>query len=188
MEPFSDLTPEEDFLYSNNHLWCQKQPSALWHIGIDAFAARLFSYVHEFVFPTCGRQYSQASILLWVNSPAGMIGVRTPLPIYVIGINQAVREEPRIMLSDPQHTGWLLEGRLSPEENGHHMIPPQAIADRWYQDLEWLRTQVKSRIEQDIGSAAGDTLQDGGVYMHDLSHLLGINGYQHLLQKIMELR
>lgn len=187
--PFRELRPDPGYLYTTNHLWLKQRSGQSWRMGLDSFAARLFAHVHELVFPVPGRFHPAGSYLLWVNNPAGMIALRSPLPFLVMAINSRVREEPRILLADPQHDGWLLEGRCSPEENEDAFIPHPSLADWWHKSIDWLCEELQERVEQAMmNPALGETLQDGGLYIHDLSHILGTAGYRELLQRVLELK
>lgn len=189
MAPFRELRPDPDCLYTTNHLWLKQRSAQSWRMGMDSFAARLFAHVHELVFPVPGRFHPAGSYLLWVNNPAGMIALRSPLPFLVMAINSRVREEPRILLADPQHDGWLLEGRCSPEENEDAIIPHPSLADWWHKSINWLSEGLQERVEQAMmNPALGETLQNGGLYIHDLSHILGTAGYWELLQRVLELK
>ncbi len=186
--PFRELRPDPDCLYTTNHLWLKQRSTQSWRMGMDAFAARLFAHVHELIFPVPGHFHLTGSYLLWVNNPAGMIAMRSPLTFLVMAINSRVREEPRILLADPQQDGWLLEGRCSPEENEAAIIPHTSLADWWLRDINWLAEELQERVGRALmNPALGETLQDGGLYIHDLSHILGTAGHRELLQQAMEL-
>lgn len=188
LAPFQELQPAQDYQYTSNHLWFKLQEPEVWRIGLDQFAALLLGHIHEVIFPLCGSLHSTGSRLVWVTNPVGMVAIPAPLPVLVLAMNQRVRQEPRLIVSDPMRSGWLIEGQLNVDTESTHIISDQSLARWWRSELDWLTDEVSKRLHQATDPVLGKTLPDGGQVLSDLPGSLGSTSYRELLEQVTKLK
>lgn len=187
MEPFRRIQVVPDRLYSRNHLWLQKKSPHSWRLGLDLFAATILGQVSEIIYPSYGGFQVHGSQLLWINHIDGMILVRSPVATKSLQINKQLRDFPSLLLADPLGDGWLVDGDFQVEEDSEYLIPSQ-ILSRWLaQEIEWLFQVLRLQLLNKTKFLAGETLEDGGIYVTDIGTALGPVTHRDLVNRVINL-
>jgi glycine cleavage system H protein len=187
MEPFKHIQLDPDRHYSRNHLWLQRQNHRRWRLGLDLFSAGILGQVSEIIYPTYKNSQQRGSQLLWINCMNGMIMIRSPVAVTALQKNQQLRDNPSLLLADPQGEGWLVDGEFRIDEHSEYIIPNHLSA-RWMgQELEWLCQELRQQILNKIEHGMGETLEDGGVYVTDIYTALGPLAHRDLMNRVINL-
>ncbi|UCD37589.1 MAG: hypothetical protein JSW54_12290 [Fidelibacterota bacterium] len=184
---FTRLEPDPALTYSRNHMWFIQQTPHSWRAGLDLMASRTISQVTEIIFPSYQGSLSRASPLLWIYHLDSMIVLRSPTQASALHANRKLRDCPSLLLADPQGEGWLLEGEFQIEQEQTYLIPKQALAGWFQQEVEWFIKEIKMQLIKQLNQPVGETLSDGGQYVTDICSALGPVTHHNLLQNLMNL-
>lgn len=110
-----------DRLYSENHLWLQKQADG-YRVGFTAYSVRLLQDVYFLdwsIDPQTGVREKQE--IGEVESSKALSSLYAPAKGTVLDFNQAVLDDPSTINTDNYGNGWLFQFRteaelLSPDE------------------------------------------------------------------------
>jgi glycine cleavage system H protein len=157
-----DISVPGHLLYSSNHMWFDPGAGETWHVGIDAFLAKVLGTVERITFLTT-RGSGRPTAVLTVR---GMdLQIVFPCMLPVASAHEYLRARPAALTSDPYGEGWLFEGNKA-EARGLLNAPAAA---------EWMRGEV-DRLSEFVGYRRSPTdhatCADGGVFVSGLlAHL-----------------
>jgi glycine cleavage system H lipoate-binding protein len=153
--------------YSANHLWCDLGADAVFHIGMDAFAAKVFGSAERLSFITqTGLHYPTA--LLTVKGVD--LQFVFPHQVMVTKTNAYLRTNPGKLFSHPYSLGWLFEG-INPRfpESHTDVSPPQGLA-KGAAAIGWMKEECKrmTALAHEFNSrpdrAGRVSMADGGTF------------------------
>ncbi|HLY16350.1 MAG TPA: hypothetical protein VKR61_03965 [Bryobacteraceae bacterium] len=150
--------------YSANHMWLDAAKGGSYHLGLDAFLARVFGAVESITF------LAQTS----VHRPSAVLTVRGvdlelvfPNPILLTASNLYLRAKPAKLTADPYGMGWLFQGAQLPGQ-------PSVTAGLVCGDaiLPWMEREI-DRMSAFLADCrfsrhAARAMNDGGVFSPDL--------------------
>jgi glycine cleavage system H lipoate-binding protein len=93
--------------FAPSHTWLALASDGVCHIGVDAFLARTLGGIDRVQFVTTKGLERPAAVLTVrdVN-----VTVSFPNPVFITGVNGALRADPARLARDPYGLGWLFEG------------------------------------------------------------------------------
>jgi glycine cleavage system H lipoate-binding protein len=92
--------------YAPNHMWVDVSEDGYCHVGIDAFAARVFGAIDRITF-VAQRTLNRPIAVLGTNG----VDVQMVFPnaLHLVTSNVYLRTSPGKLTSDPYGAGWLFE-------------------------------------------------------------------------------
>lgn len=162
--------------YTPNHLWLDCSADLVFHIGIDAFAARAIGGADRLSFITQKGLHYPTAVLTVKGVDLQMV---FPRQILVTRTNSYLRTNPAKVFSHPYSLGWLFEGTVAPGGDPGLMPSPVegtitgASAGRWMKDecrrMNTLTHELSARPDRSgrVFMADGGTFVDG--LMQELS-------------------
>jgi glycine cleavage system H protein len=102
----------EDLAYSREHEWVRVDGSKAT-IGITSFAADELGDIVFVELPEVGTSVSQFGTFGVVESVKAVSDLYSPVSGEVTEVNDALRDAPELMNSDPFGEGWIMRVELS---------------------------------------------------------------------------
>ncbi len=171
--------------YSPNHMWADYDEDGTFHIGIDAFLAKVLGNVDRLAFaPTTGEH--NPSVCLTVNGVD--LQMMFPRQLTVTSTNSHLRADPRSVVSDPYTLGWLFEGKWTNASARPEKLPEDAhrsadqglirgkVAKTWMQEETRRLTEfVSNRISHEESTydiKSKRLMADGGMFTEHFMNYL----------------
>jgi glycine cleavage system H protein len=98
----------DDLRYSRDHVWVRVGGHAAT-IGITDFAVRQLGEIVSVELATAGDQLDASDPFGTVESVKAVIEVFMPLSGAISALNEAVKEDPELVNTDPYGRGWLVQ-------------------------------------------------------------------------------
>jgi glycine cleavage system H protein len=114
-EERSDMSYPDDLRYSREHEWVRVDGSR-GTIGITSFAADELGDIVFVELPEVGATLKQFDTFGVVESVKAVSDLYAPVSGEVVEVNEALRETPELLNSDPFGEGWI--ARLELAETG----------------------------------------------------------------------
>ena len=100
--------------FTASHEWVQNKPEGVV-IGISNHAATEIGEVLHVALPEAGDRLERDDVLVEIESAKSIHEIPTPLSGTVVGINQALIDDPGLLHRSPEDEGWLII--LAADEN-----------------------------------------------------------------------
>ncbi|BBX43201.1 glycine cleavage system protein GcvH [Mycobacterium simiae] len=98
-----------DLKYTEEHEWVQRTGDDTVRIGITDYAQSALGDVVFVQLPDVGSEVTAGESFGEVESTKSVSDLFSPITATVVAINGDLRENPRLVNSDPYGAGWLLE-------------------------------------------------------------------------------
>ncbi len=102
----------DDLRYSKEHEWVRVEGSRAT-IGITSFAADELGDIVFVEVPDVGSSLSQFATFGVVESVKAVSDLFSPISGEVVEVNEALRESPELLNSDPFGEGWIAKVELA---------------------------------------------------------------------------
>lgn len=102
----------DDLAYSREHEWVRADGTRAT-IGITSFAADELGDIVFVELPEVGAQLSQFATFGVVESVKAVSDLYAPISGEVVEVNDALRDSPELLNSDPFGEGWIARVELS---------------------------------------------------------------------------
>ena len=107
-------THPDDLRYSKEHEWVRAD-GAQATIGITSFAADELGDIVFVELPEPGSQISQFGAFGVIESVKAVSDLYAPVSGEVVEVNEALRDRPELVNSDPYGEGWIAKVSLADE-------------------------------------------------------------------------
>ena len=118
----------DDLAYSREHEWVRVNGSEAT-IGITSFAAEELGDIVFVELPEVGTALSQFGTFGVVESVKAVSDLYAPVSGEVTEVNEALRDAPELVNSDPFGEGWLMKVALSDSSELDALMDAGAYAD-----------------------------------------------------------
>ena len=118
----------DDLAYSREHEWVRVNGSEAT-IGITSFAAEELGDIVFVELPEIGTALSQFGTFGVVESVKAVSDLYAPVSGEVTEVNEALRDAPELVNSDPFGEGWLMKVSLSDSSELDALMDAGAYAD-----------------------------------------------------------
>jgi glycine cleavage system H protein len=118
----------EDLAYSREHEWVRVDGSKAT-IGITSFAADELGDIVFVELPDVGASLSQFGTFGVVESVKAVSDLYSPVSGEVVEVNDALRDAPELMNSDPFGEGWIARVELSDPGEIDALMDAEAYAN-----------------------------------------------------------
>jgi glycine cleavage system H lipoate-binding protein len=136
--------------YAPGHAWLKWGRGSQARVGIDGLAARIVSDVDRVELPRVGTTLSQGALAARLHCGERQAPVLAPVEGRVTRVNDAVRQDPTLLSTDPYGRGWLYAVETSSPEPA---LPHGGPAQEWFQREG---DRLTRWLEHDLGLAAAD--------------------------------
>ena len=117
----------DDLAYSREHEWVRVDGSRAT-IGITSFAADELGDIVFVELPEVGTGLSQFGTFGVVESVKAVSDLYAPVSGEVVEVNEALREAPELMNSDPFGEGWIARVDLADRSELEQLLDAEAYA------------------------------------------------------------
>jgi glycine cleavage system H protein len=118
----------DDLRYSKEHEWVRADGTRAT-IGITSFAADELGDIVFVELPEVGASLKQFETFGVVESVKAVSDLYSPLSGEVVEVNEALREGPELLNSDPFGEGWILKVELADTAEIDALMDAAAYAD-----------------------------------------------------------
>ncbi len=99
--------------YTNDHEWIAASEGGVATVGITTQAQAALGDVVFVELPEVGKTYKPGDIAGVIESVKAAADVYMPISGEVTEVNEALRESPTLLNTDPMTTGWVFKMKLS---------------------------------------------------------------------------
>jgi len=118
----------DDLVYSREHEWVRADGSRAT-IGITSFAADELGDIVFVEMPEVGTRLTQFATFGVVESVKAVSDLYAPISGEVVEINEALRDTPELLNSDPFGEGWIARVELSDRAEVDALLSADAYAE-----------------------------------------------------------
>jgi glycine cleavage system H protein len=118
----------DDLRYSKEHEWVRAQDEAAT-IGITSFAADELGDIVFVELPEVGATMTQFAAFGVVESVKAVSDLYAPVSGEVVEVNDALRDAPELLNSDPFGEGWIAKVTLADAADLERLMDAAAYAD-----------------------------------------------------------
>jgi glycine cleavage system H protein len=119
-----------DLMYTREHEWLRREDDAGVTIGITDHAQSALGDLVYVELPEVGRELDVGGDMAVVESVKAASDVFAPISGTVVGVNEALGDDPEKINADPYGDGWIVKLKLRGEFDNGELLTPDA-----YQDL-----------------------------------------------------
>ena len=119
-----------DLMYTREHEWLRREDDGSVTIGITDHAQSALGDLVFVELPEVGQELDTGGDMAVVESVKAASDVLSPISGTVIGVNEALGDDPEKINADPYGDGWIVKLRLGGEFDNGELLTPGA-----YQDL-----------------------------------------------------
>lgn len=105
--------PEDLYYLIDRHVWVRPSPDGPVTVGVDDVARHLAGTIIAVTPKRAGRMVPKGQSLATLESSKWVGPVPAPVSGEIVEVNEAVRQNPRIVNEDPYGDGWLVRLRPS---------------------------------------------------------------------------
>jgi glycine cleavage system H protein len=118
----------DDLVYSREHEWVRADGSRAT-IGITSFAADELGDIVFVEMPEVGTRLTQFATFGVVESVKAVSDLYAPISGEVVEINEALRDTPELLNSDPFGEGWIARVEMSDRAEVDALLSADAYAE-----------------------------------------------------------
>jgi glycine cleavage system H protein len=122
------VSSPDDLRYSKEHEWVRAQDEAAT-IGITSFAADELGDIVFVELPEVGATLTQFAAFGVVESVKAVSDLYAPVSGEVVEVNDALRDAPELLNSDPFGEGWIAKVTLADAADLERLMDAVAYAD-----------------------------------------------------------
>lgn len=165
--------------YHPKHLWVRIDGPSRVAIGLDRLSASVFPKIKSIVFPKPGDKFLQDEVFCHIIEERGIAPLSSPISGTVISLNGSLKNEPQLLVEDPEGDGYLLKMKPENVERDIKKLLSGRDAISWLKREERKLVRILSSLDRRV---PGETMQDGGTFFP--SAISGINerDYQVLIE------
>jgi len=181
----SALLFPDDRRYHPTHTWVMLAGHDLVRIGLDAVATSLAGEASSVVLPVEGALMAPGAAGCWLVDESGTLPLRMPVSGTVARANGLLRNHPRLVITDPYGSGWLVEVVCAdPERVVAGLEPASEARARAQDELRSFESALAALAVSGTGEV-GATLADGGERLRDWRRILGPARYRREVLRLV---
>jgi glycine cleavage system H lipoate-binding protein len=153
-------------------------------LGVEPGLAQLLPPVKSVVLPHPGQAIKADSFSCWLVLEGGTLPLKLPVAGTVTAVNPLLADAPHRVNGGIAADGWLFE--FTPDDRAafrRGFLEPGEDGPRYVADLDTFR-RLAIECLHPKGVRAGQTLQDGGRFVDDLSTMIGPFKYLQILRRV----
>jgi glycine cleavage system H protein len=183
--PPSGIIFPDDRRYHPTHTWAMVVGGNLVRIGLDAVATWLAGEASSVVLPVEGAVMAPGAVGCWLVDESGTLPLRMPVNGTVARANALLRTQPRLAITDPYGSGWLVEAACAdPETVVAGLEPAERARARAQDELRAFESALAELAAHGTGEV-GATLADGGERLRDWRRILGPARYRREVLRLV---
>lgn len=118
-----------DLMYTREHEWLRREDDGSVTIGITDHAQSALGDLVYVELPEVGQELDTGGDMAVVESVKAASDVLSPISGTVIGVNEALGDDPEKINADPYGDGWIVKLRLGGEFDNGELLTPGAYQD-----------------------------------------------------------
>ena len=123
-----------DVMLRPDHLWARVEESDEVCVGVDDLAQAALGPVGEVDLPPRGLNIRRGEPLLRLRRGTRSVSFRAPVTGTVLGINEALRSQPRLVNEEPYAAGWVIRIRTDDLRKDRRLLLDGPRAMAWFHE------------------------------------------------------
>lgn len=141
---FHTLLPA-NYCYTTGHFWLSQQPDQVWRVGLTKFAIRMLGEMVDYNFQAVpGGQVEIGQVIGSIECFKAMSDLYCVAEGQFLGANDALRDQGKLLSTQPYDGGWLYEVRGTPDVAA---LDVQGYQEHLDGVIEKLREKYKDEAE-----------------------------------------
>lgn len=120
------------FYDPDTHMWVLMKPDGLVRIGLDALTADTYGSLAQLVVSAPGTPLDRGDPFGSLEAAKFVGPLSSPLSGLVAAVNQAVLDDPELVLRAPYDEGWLVELDPTELEDEGGLLVGDDVAHTWF--------------------------------------------------------
>lgn len=171
--------------YHPRHSWARIEQGGRVRVGLDDFGQKLAGRFYSVLLPALGTEVGPGCANWRIVHSAGETVLTTPIRGVVEERNDRLSQLPSLVNRDPYGSGAAFVVKPADLEGDLKGLYYGRQVERWCEDeVESLHSELLRLMEQHA-PVLGQTLQDGGVHIEDLSAEIGAPELQRLINRFL---
>lgn len=182
--PVAECLPD-DRIYCPGHTWLQAGPDdpTVWRFGLDPFGAATLGRNPRFRWAQPGSLLSTGKPACTIRFAGGSVTLHVPVPCQLARANDALRDHPEYLRTDPCGLGWIAELRITDFGRLPDFLSPTAASDGIRADIARFRHAIAFELLSRVGASIAPLR--AGRTLSDLPRLVGARRYRRLLREFV---
>lgn len=171
--------------YHRRHAWMRIEEGGRVRVGLDDFGQRLVGRVYSIGLPPTGSRVRLGQPVWTIVHRAGETDLCAPVNGVIVEVNDKLTQQPSLVNRDSYGSGaaFVLQPTGLAEDLGNLFYGKQV--ERWFHaEIEDLHAQL-FRLVSGASPALGQTVQDGGMPIEDLSAAVDPDRLQALIDHFL---
>ena len=171
--------------YHPRHVWARIEEAGRVRIGLDDFGQKLTGRVYSVTLPAPGTEVNGSCHSWKIAHRAGETALTIPVSGVVEESNDRLAQQPSLVNREPYGAGAAFVLRPKDLVGDLKNLYYGRQVERWFEDeTQALHGELFGLLEKRVPSL-GQTLQDGGVHIEDLSSEIGAEELQRLIDRFL---
>ncbi len=115
--------------FTQEHEWILMEGEDVGIVGITNYAQEQLGDIVFIELPEMGKKINQGDDIAVVESVKAASELKAPVSGEVIEINQALKDAPETVNSDPMDTGWFMKIKLEKPSELDNLLDEKAYED-----------------------------------------------------------
>ncbi|RPI19256.1 MAG: glycine cleavage system protein H [Acidobacteria bacterium] len=174
--------------YHGRHAWMRIEEGGRVRVGLDDFGQRLVGRIYSVGLPEAGRRVGPGQPVWRIIHRAGETELCAPVRGVILEVNDRLAQQPSLVNRDSYGSGaaFLLQPTGLAEDLTNLFYGKQV--ERWFHaEIEDLHTRL-FRLVSMASPVLGQTVQDGGMPIEDLSAVVDPGELQALIDHFLSAR
>jgi glycine cleavage system H lipoate-binding protein len=169
--------------YDRRHMWVRVEQGGRLRVGLDDFAQKLTGRIYAVKLPDPGTRVRRGDPCWRLVHAVGSTDLGAPADGTVVQTNELLQQQPSLINRDPYGRGAVL--LLEPD----HLL--DSLKGYFYgkQVERWYQSDVASLHQELIAGVnwpeLGETIQDGGTHVEDLSSALSADRILRVIERFL---
>jgi glycine cleavage system H lipoate-binding protein len=150
----------DGYYYHMGHSWSRFEHGGRVRIGMDDFSAKVFGPARDLDLPPLGEKVKQNKVGWAFTRNGHEAAVLAPISGTILAINQAVKEHPETIHTDPYHLGWIFI--VQP------VMPKRNLKGLYYgrESVRWMEQESQKLLElmgpeyKDLAATGAEPISD----------------------------
>jgi glycine cleavage system H lipoate-binding protein len=171
--------------YHPRHVWVRIEEAGRVRVGLDDFGQKLTGRVYSVTLPELGSTVDPSCADWRIVHRAGETALTVPVAGVVEESNDRLAQQPSLVNREPYGAGAAFVLRPKDLLGDLKGLYYGRQVERWFDDeTHALHGELFALLEKRVPSL-GQTLQDGGVHIEDLSAEIGAGELQRLIDRFL---
>lgn len=114
-----------ELLFTKEHTWVKLEDDETAIIGLSHVIAEELEEISHIELPEVGAEVEQMEVIATVDGLNEIFDVCSPVSGKIVEVNEALIDEPNLIVEDPYGDGWIALIKISDKEELNRLMPEE---------------------------------------------------------------